>query len=99
MIYYNMVSKRMKRGGGSNFTGESAMESVNNTSRVMSGGRHHRTRKHSRRHRKGRQSGGFLHGVGLAATIKEALVPFGLYALQKRKQRSLKRNKYRGKRY
>ena len=92
-----MVGKTMKRrGGNANATSESAMS----FSRAMSGGRrHHRTRKHSRRHRKGRQSGGFVHGVGLAATIKEALVPFGLYALQKRKQRSLKRNKYRGKRY
>ena len=91
-----MFGKTMKRSrGGSNLTSESAMS----FSRAMSGGRHHRTRKHSRRHRKGRQSGGFLDGLGLAATIKEALVPFGLYALQKRKQRSLKRNKYRGKRY
>ena len=97
-----MFGKTMKRrGGNANATSESAMASVNNGySRAMSGGRrHHRTRKHSRRHRKGRQSGGFVHGVGLAATIKEALVPFGLYALQKRKQRSLNRNKYRGKRY
>lgn len=95
------MAKTMKRrGGNANATSESAMTSVNNGySRAMSGGRHRRTRKHSRRHRKGRQSGGFVEGVGLAATIKEALVPFGLYALQKRKQRSLNRNKYRGKRY
>jgi len=93
-----MFGKTMKRrGGNANATSESAMASLQ--PRHMSGGRHHRTRKHSRRHRKGRQSGGFLDGLGLAATIKEALVPFGLYALQKRKQRSLKRNKYRGKRY
>lgn len=94
-----MFGKTMKvRGGDNNTTSESSMASMNK-SRAVSGGRHHRTRKHSRRHRKGRQSGGFLDGLGLAATIKEALVPFGLYALQKRKQRSLKRNKYRGKRY
>ena len=90
-----MFGKTMKRRGGANFTSESDIAGP----KSMSGGRHHRTRKHSRRHRKGRQSGGFLNGLGLAATIKEALVPFGLYALQKRKQRSLKRNKYRGKRY
>jgi hypothetical protein len=37
-----------------------------------------------------KQKGGFLHGMGLAATIKEALVPFGLFALQKRTQRRRK---------
>ena len=54
-------------------------------------------RRHRRRHRRGgrgsrtrKQRGGFLHGVGLAATIKEALVPFVLFALQKRTQRRRK---------
>ena len=48
-------------------------------------GRSSHTRKHLRK-----QKGGFLHGMGLAATIKEALVPFGLFALQKRTQRRRK---------
>ena len=58
----------------------------------LSGGRRHR-RRHRRSGRGSRtrkQRGGFLHGVGLAATIKEALVPFGLFALQKRTQRRRK---------
>ncbi len=54
----------------------------------LSGGRRHRRSRRSRRgSRTRKQRGGFLHGVGLAATIKEALVPFGLFALQKRTQR------------
>ena len=54
----------------------------------LSGGRRHRRHRRSRRgSRTRKQRGGFLDGVGLAATIKEALVPFGLFALQKRTQR------------
>ena len=54
----------------------------------LSGGRRYRRHRRSRRgSRTRKQRGGFLDGVGLAATIKEALVPFGLFALQKRTQR------------
>ena len=57
----------------------------------LSGGRRHRrSRRSGRGSRTRKQRGGFLHGVGLAATIKEALVPFGLFALQKRTQRRRK---------
>ena len=57
----------------------------------LSGGRRHRRHRRSRRgSRTRKQRGGFLDGVGLAATIKEALVPFGLFALQKRTQRRRK---------
>ena len=69
--------------------------SLSASSGTIVGGRRHRrhrrrrgsshTRKQSRK-----QRGGFLHGMGLAATIKEALVPFGLFALQKRTQRRRK---------
>ena len=54
------------------------------------GRRHRRSRRGGRGSRTRKQRGGFLHGVGLAATIKEALVPFGLFALQKRTQRRRK---------
>jgi len=61
---------------------------------IVGGRRHRRNRRrrgssHTRKHLR-KQKGGFLHGMGLAATIKEALVPFGLFALQKRTQRRRK---------
>lgn len=45
-----------------------------------------RSRTHSRSHSRSR-TGGFDGGLGLVATLKEALVPFGLFAWQKRTQR------------
>jgi hypothetical protein len=73
--------------------------SLSASSGAIVGGRRHRrhrrrggsshTRKQSRKQSR-KQRGGFLHGMGLAATIKEALVPFGLFALQKRTQRRRK---------
>ena len=86
--------KSMKRtmSRSHSMTGGNQMFKLEPSPVSLSGGRRHRrhrrsrggsrTRKHSRK-----QRGGFLDGVGLAATIKEALVPFGLFALQKRTQR------------
>lgn len=75
---------RSKSGGGEplGYEGSSSLKDA----APLLGGR-------SRRHRKGGRAktskrsrkGGF--GIGIVATIKEALVPFGLYALQKRSQR------------
>jgi len=66
--------------------------SLSASSGTIVGGRRHRRRRGSSHTRKQsrKQRGGFLHGMGLAATIKEALVPFGLFALQKRTQRRRK---------
>jgi len=49
-----------------------------------------RSRSHSRSRTQSRsrsRAGGFDGGLGLMATVKEALVPFGLFAWQKRTQR------------
>ena len=92
--------KSMKRtmSRSHSMTGGNQMFKLEPSPVSLSGGRRHRRHRRHRRSRGGsrtrkhsrKQRGGFLDGVGLAATIKEALVPFGLFALQKRTQRRRK---------
>jgi hypothetical protein len=91
--------RHRKRSGGSglgvgNLLGStSLLGQASPVNGSMMGGRSRRRRRHggarrsrSRSHSRSR-SGGFGAGLGIAATLKEALVPFGLFAWQKRTQR------------
>ena len=80
---------RSKSGGVGEPIGYEGNSSLKNSA-PLSGGRSRRHRKYGRsKTSKRSRKGGF--GIGIVATIKEALVPFGLYALQKRSQRKSSR--------